>query len=57
MIEDIVHLEIVMGSVDTIFLKKKKIGRKKKLTRYLKKYSFIDILVKILQLNSQSYGS
>ena len=58
MIEDILHLERVIGSIDTIFLKKKKkIGRTKKLTGYLKKYSFIDILLKILQVNSQSHDS
>ena len=38
-VEDILHLEIVMGSVDTSFFKNK--IQKKKLTCYLKKYNFI----------------
>ena len=56
-VKDILHLEIVMGSVDTSFFKKQKIQTKKKLTGYLKKYSFINILLKILQVNLQSYDS
>ena len=55
-VEDILHLEIVMGLVDTSFLNKKK-RFKKKLTGYLKKYSFMDSLPKIPQVNSQSYDS
>ena len=54
-VEDTLHLGIAMGSVDT-GLKKKKI-QKKRLTGYLKKYNFINILLKILQVNSQSYDS
>ena len=54
-VEDILHLGIVMGSVDTSFFLKK--DSKKKLTGYLKKYDFINILLKILQVNSQSYDS
>ena len=56
-VEDIVHLKIVMGSVYTIFLKRGWVEERKKLTGYLKKYSFIDILLGILQVNSQSYDS
>ena len=54
-VEDILHLRIVMGSVDTSFFLKKRL--KKKLTGYLKKYNFINILLKILQVNSRSYDS
>ena len=56
-VEDILHLEIVMGSAYTIFLKRRWVKEKKKLTSYLEKYSFIDILLGILQVNSQSYDS
>ena len=55
--ENILHLEIVMGSVYTIFLNRGWVEERKKLTGYLKKYSFIDILLEILQVNSQSYDS
>ena len=55
--ENILHLEIVMGSVYMIFLNGGWVEERKKLTGYLKKYSFIDILLEILQMNSQSYDS
>ena len=54
-VEDIFHLEIVI-EVDTIF-KKERLEKRIKLTNYLKKYSFMDLLLKILQVNSQSYDS
>ena len=54
-VEDILHLGMVMGSVDTSFFSKERL--KKKLTGYLKKYNFINILLKILQVNLQSYDS
>ena len=56
-VEDMLHLEIVMSSVYTIFLERGWVEERKKLTGYLKKYSFIDILLKILQVNLQSYDS
>ena len=56
-VEDMLHLEIVMSSVYTIFLERGWVEERKKLTGYLKKYSFIDILLGILQVNSQSYDS
>ena len=58
MIEDILYLEIVMDSVDSIFSFLKKTWKKeKRLTGYLKKYNFKDIAPKILQINSQSHHS
>ena len=56
-VENILHLEIVMGTVDTSFQQRKKFEESKKLTSYLQKYSFMKILLKILQMNSQSYDS
>ena len=54
-VEDILHLDIVMGSADTIFSEDWK--KKKTYRLYKKKYSCMDILLKILQVNSQSYVS
>ena len=56
MLEDILHLGIVMGSVDTMFFKKNW-KKEKILTGYMKKYNFKDILLAILQVNSQSHHS
>ena len=58
MIEDILHLEMVIGLVDANYLlsfKKEKLEDKiKLLTSYLKKYNGIKAFLEILQLNSQS---
>ena len=57
-VEDILHLEIVMGSVGTSFsIIIKKIQTKKTTYRLFEKVQFINILLKILQVNSQSYDS
>ena len=58
MVEDILHLEMVIGLVDANYLlsfKKEKLEYKiKLLTSYLKKYNGIKVFLEILQLNSQS---